>query len=115
MTVIHSEHLEQVTFVSFFKEKYPNVRIFSIPNGGFRHKATAQKLKIEGVSSGVPDLYVPEWKLWIEMKRKKGGSLSPSQKDWIKYLEEVGDTVIIGKGWESARDGVESWLARNNK
>jgi len=64
MTVIHSEHLEQVTFVSFFKEKYPNVRIFSIPNGGFRHKATAQKLKIEGVSRVVahnlPSDRVPE-------------------------------------------------------
>lgn len=55
-------------------------------------------MKDEGVCPGVPDLYVPQWRLWIEMKRQKGGRLSPDQKDWIEYLEGVGDTVIVGKG-----------------
>ena len=72
------------------------IRIFAIPNGGARHPAVAYKLKAEGVLRGVPDLYIPEWKLWIEMKRIKGGVLSDDQKDWIEYLESVGDHVRVG-------------------
>jgi len=60
MKSLPTEHLEQVTFVSFFRSKYPNVRIFSIPNGGFRHKATAQKLKIEGVTRVVAHNLPPD-------------------------------------------------------
>jgi hypothetical protein len=56
----------------------------------------------------VPDLCVPEWSLWIEMKRQEGGRLSEKQKDWIAYLEEIGHTVIVGKGWEDARAQVLS-------
>lgn len=99
-----TEHIEQVTFVNWFRTVYPSIRIFAIPNGGLRHAATGQKLKREGVQSGVPDLYIPELKIWVEMKRVKGGSVSAEQKDWIAYLESIGDTVIIGKGWENARD-----------
>lgn len=101
-----TEHAEQVTFVTWFRKTFPDVRIFAIPNGGFRHVKTAQSLKAEGASPGVPDLYIPAWKLWIEMKRVKGGRLSPDQKDWIQYLESVGDDVIVAKGWEAARDAI---------
>lgn len=97
-----SEHAEQVTFVFKFRERYPSIKIFAIPNGGYRAKVTAQKLKAEGCSSGVPDLYIPALKCWIEMKRQKGGRLSTEQKTWIEYLESIGDKVIIGNGWESA-------------
>jgi len=103
-----TEHIEQVTFVNWFRSSYPDIRIFAIPNGGLRHAATGQKLKREGVVSGVPDLYIPALKTWVEMKRVKGGTVSSEQKDWIAYLESIGDTVIIGKGWESARDQVRA-------
>lgn len=33
--------------------------IFAIPNGGHRNKATAGKLKAEGVRAGIPDLFLP--------------------------------------------------------
>lgn len=78
--------------------QFGNVRIFHIPNGGHRAISVAKKMKDEGVCSGVPDLYAPQWRLWIEMKRQKGGRLLPDQKDWIEYLEGIGDTVIVAKG-----------------
>lgn len=104
-----TEHAEQVTFVSVFRKSFPGVRIFSIPNGGIRNKVTAQKLKMEGVSSGVPDLYIPAHRCWIEMKRKKGGRLSATQKDWIEYLEGIGDKVIVGEGWQGAWEAFCEW------
>ena len=101
-----SEHAEQSGFVTWFRTKYPGVLIFAIPNGGKRDIVTAKKLQLEGVTPGVPDLFVPELRLWIEMK-KPGGRLSEAQKSMIEYLEGIGHTVIIGYG---ARDASEKVL-----
>ena len=101
---IPTEHQEQVAFVEWFRRQFPTELIFAIPNGGQRNVIVAKKLKAEGVVRGVPDLYVPSKKIWIEMKRQKGGSLSPHQKEIIMYLESIGDTVIVGRGFLDAQD-----------
>jgi len=99
---VPSEHAEQVAFVSWFRKTYGSVRILSVPNGGQRNKVVAMKLKQEGVSKGVPDLFIPEWRLWVEMKRQKGGTLSPEQKDWRDYLIGCGYRWILAKGADDA-------------
>ena len=101
-----SEHLEQVRLVSWFRRQYPDTRIFAIPNGGHRGASQGASLKAEGVSPGVPDLFVPEWGMWIEMKREKGGTLSPAQSDWISYLDDCGYQCIVGKGFEDAKQQI---------
>lgn len=73
--------------------------------------SVAKKLKAEGVKPGVPDLFVPHWRLWIEMKRTKGGRLSAEQKDWIEYLECIGYSVIVANGATEASRKVLEWLA----
>ncbi len=110
-----TEHEEQRELVRWFRQTWPGVRIFAVPNGGARSKATAGRLKAEGVASGVPDLFVPAWRLWIEMKRTKGGSLSPEQKDWIAYLESVGYCVIVGKGAEDAKRQISTFLSTHER
>ena len=110
-----TEHEEQRELVRWFRQTWPGVRIFAIPNGGARSKATAGRLKAEGVASGVPDLFVPAWRLWIEMKRIKGGSLSPEQKDWIKYLESVGFCCIVGKGAEDAKRQISAFSSTHKE
>jgi hypothetical protein len=109
-----TEHFEQREFVKWFRQTYTlkqGVRIFAVPNGGLRGKTEALKLKCEGVSAGVPDLCVPEWGLWVEMKRQKGGVVSPEQKDWHEYLKKIGHTVIIGYGLEDAKAKVLEFKA----
>ena len=106
---IPTEHEEQREVVRWFRQTWPGVRIHAIPNGGARSKATAGRLKAEGVVSGVPDLFVPAWRLWVEMKRTKGGSLSPEQKDWITYLQEVGYCAIVCKGAEDAKRQISAF------
>lgn len=101
-----SEHMEQREFVSWFRQRYKGVRIFAIPNGGARGIAAAARLKAEGVSAGVPDLYIPAWNVWIEMKRAKGGVLSAKQKDWRDYLISCGHTVIVANGQNEAKDKI---------
>lgn len=96
-----SESEEQIGFVNWFEDQFPNVRIFHIPNGGHRAISVAKKLKAEGVKAGVPDLFIPAWRIWIEMKRTKGGNVSKEQEEWADYLRGGGYVVIIAAG---ARD-----------
>ena len=101
---IPTEHQEQVLFVQWFRRTYVDVRIFAIPNGESRSKSAGARLKAEGVSAGVPDLFIPAWNTWIEMKRSKGGRVSDKQKDWWGYLEGVGHKVFICAGFEIAKE-----------
>jgi hypothetical protein len=105
--VLKSEHYEQREFVSWFRKTYPDVRIFAIPNGGWRSRITAAKLKAEGASPGVPDLFIPAWLVWVEMKRSKGGMLSDKQKDWRQYLLSIGHTFILANGKEQAIEAIK--------
>jgi len=104
---IPTEHEEQREVVKWFRQTFTGVRIFAIPNGGARSITTATRLKVEGVSAGVPDLYVPAWKLWIEMKRVEGGVVDKSQKDWHDYLKSIGDRVIVCRGADEAKRMIE--------
>ena len=104
-----SEHDEQKGLINWFREKFPGILIFAIPNGEKRSISVAKRLKAEGVVRGVPDLYVPAWNLWIEMKRQKGGRVSAEQRDWHDYLRSIGHTVIVGKGAADASAQVLRW------
>jgi hypothetical protein len=103
-----TEDQEQMYLIQWFRRTYDGVRIFHVPNGGARHPAVAAKLKLIGTMPGVPDLFVPAWNLWVEMKRADGGRLSPVQKDWIAYLEGIGHTVIVGHGFADAKCKIET-------
>jgi hypothetical protein len=91
------EHNHQVGFVTWWRNKYPDVLIFAIPNGSWRDFRTAVKLRHEGVVRGIPDLYVPKYHLWIELKTPKG-KLSSEQVEMHRYLRAIGDEVIVGYG-----------------
>ena len=62
----------------------------------------AARLKAEGVVSGVPDLFVPAWGVWIEMK-KPGGRVSKAQQDWLAYLDGVGFETAVCFGADEAK------------
>ncbi|UOF77225.1 hypothetical protein [Caudoviricetes sp.] len=98
-----SEDKEQIEFVSWFKKNYPNEMIIHIPNGKKRSIIDAVRLKAMGTKKGVPDLFFPEMKLWIEMKKEKGGKLSPEQAELIQCLRNCGYTVGICNGCEEAK------------
>lgn len=95
--------------------KYPELKLlFAVPNGGVRHIGTAQKLKREGVKSGVPDLFLPVPKgdyhgLFLELKRK-GGRLSAEQRDWLGNLQAQGYKAACAFGLESAINIIKTYL-----
>lgn len=104
---IPTEHEEQREFVSWFRQNFRDVRIFAIPNGGARGLREAARLKLEGVSPGVPDTFIPAWGLWIEFKRQKGGRVSAEQADWIAYLIGCGYQAEVARGCEEAKKIIE--------
>ena len=107
---VPTEHEEQRAFVMWFRQNHKPVRIFAVPNGGRRSLNEATRLKAEGVSAGVPDLYIPEWNMWIEMKRQKGGALSEEQKDWRDYLLSIGHKWHVTKGAAEAIKTITEYL-----
>lgn len=111
-----SEHAHQVTLLNWFDLTYPQYKgfIFAIPNGGFRHKAVAAKLQIEGVRSGIPDLFLPVASgqyhgMFIEMKTEKGRA-TENQKLWIDRLLSLGYLAVVCKGWRDAANQVSEYL-----
>lgn len=88
--------------------------LFSIPNGGARHIATAKTMKRTGTKPGVPDMFLPVAKtiyhgLFIEMKSQKGRVTSP-QKVWHAKLIDQGYCVKICRSAEDAIFTIKSYL-----
>lgn len=113
--MILTEHQEQVKVVDWLRLNHPDLRFFAIPNGGHRNKITAAILKAEGVSSGVPDLFIPKLNLFVEMKRLKRGSVSKSQREWIGYLIKYGYDVSVCRGHEAAIETISQSVTQANR
>ncbi len=109
---VPTEHEEQRNLVRWFRQTFKDVRIFAIPNGSQRSRTTGAKLKAEGVSAGVPDLFVPAWCLWVEMKRAEGGSVSVEQRDWHAHLRSIGHTVLVCRGFPQAKEEIEAFVRK---
>lgn len=95
---------------------YPELKnLFSVPNGGYRAKATAVLMKATGLTAGVPDLFLAVARhgchgLWIEMKRIKGGRLSVAQATMIERLSHEGYRCAVCHGFEEARAEILDYL-----
>ena len=87
--------------------KHPELNaMYHIPNGGMRHKATAARLKAEGLKAGVPDicLPVPMGKyagLYVELKVGKNKP-TKLQQEWLDTLASYGHKAVVCYGWEDA-------------
>lgn len=97
------EHDLQVACVEWFRYQYPRLskRLFAVPNGGYRDRRTAAKLKDEGVLSGVSDLILLKpnahfHALLIEMKvTEKYSRQSSEQKEWQKELTSLNEYKYV--------------------
>ena len=103
------EGLEQQAFFDWLKLVHPFIRAlsFAIPNGGYRLKAEAIRLMKQGVTPGVPDLFVAlptEYYagLFIEMKVGKN-TTTGLQQAFIARLREVGYRVDVCYSFEEAQ------------
>jgi hypothetical protein len=113
-----TEHQLQVMCVTWYRLQYPQYAelLFAVPNGGFRGKATAGKLKAEGVVSGVSDLIllyptIGYHGLCIEMKNEKG-TQSARQKEWARAVRENGYAYMVIRSLHSFQELVNRYIAQ---
>ena len=117
--IIPSEDEEQIivmNWAALARGKFPELDLlFHIPNGGKRGKREAARFKDMGVKAGVPDLFLPVPRgkyagLFVEMKRTKGGTVSPEQKKWIADLRGMGYAAEVAKGGWAAVELIKAYL-----
>lgn len=111
-----NEHGVQASLIHWFRCKYPEHThlFFAIPNGGRRDKATAARLKKEGVVAGIPDLMLamprpPFHGLFLELKTATG-SVSRSQKAVAETLRAQNYQVVVAYGLDDAIETIETYL-----
>lgn len=109
--IIPLEHEEQKALVQYCQLK--KLFYFSIPNGAvlkgnaMQRARQMNKLKKEGLIPGTSDFVVmlPNYILFIELKRQKGSTTSKAQKD---FLEEVNKfNYANGKVCKGAKEAIE--------
>jgi len=103
-------------WAAYQRGKYPELRmLMAVPNGGSRHLAEATNLKRQGVRAGFPDmlLLVPRGGyhgLAIELKRQRGGTVSPEQTEWLVALTEQGYKATVCRGFDEAVRTIMGYL-----
>lgn len=98
-----SEHHLQAAVAEFLGFALPphEALFLAIPNGGKRNKATAGKLKAEGLQPGAPDLLIL-WKgraIGLELKTGKG-RLSPQQMAFSMRWTTAGGLYAVARSIE---------------
>lgn len=91
------------------------IKFTASANGGSRNYIEAAKLKRMGVSAGFPDIFIPlpsggYHGLFIELKRAKGGKVSPHQMLWLQYLRDKHYYADIAYGFDEAKEIVINYL-----
>ncbi len=105
------EHDDQAEFVRWFRWNFKGVLIYATLSGArVSGPKEANKLKAEGMVAGIPDLHIPAWRLWLELKRQ-GGKLSPAQVEMIAYLQSVGQKVIVAYGVDDAKTKIKALVS----
>lgn len=102
--VIPSEAFECKLFVEYLRNE--GIPFTHVPNAtNSRRQGLVNKAL--GTSRGFPDyiVFVPH-ALFVEMKRRKGGTVSPEQKAWIKSLTHAGYDAKVCHGFEEAKQFV---------
>lgn len=72
------------------------------------------QLKRMGKRKGVPDFVIvfKSMVLFLELKRERGGVVSPEQKEWIQALKKIGGTVfvMVAKGFDQAKQTIDLFI-----
>jgi len=91
----------------------PDVHWHHPATGELRDPGTARKLQRMGVKPGLPDfLLLIEGRLHgLELKRVRGGRVSPDQKAMHVELVAAGAVVAVAKGLDEALSVLTSWGA----
>ena len=98
------------------KFKWPELFLLHSSGNGLRlTPGQATKAKKQGLTKGIPDIMLPVPKnnyhgLFIELKRIKGGKVSPEQELFLKALEKQGYKAVVCHGHKEAIETIKQYL-----
>lgn len=108
---IMSEQFECERLARYLTER--DYKFSHLPLGQFTKSwSVKRKNAAAGVNGGVPDylLILKCNKIaFLEMKRVKGGRVSPEQTSWLEALRGVGAFAAVAKGYDEAVSLIEGW------
>jgi hypothetical protein len=101
----NAEARRQAAIFEFVCWVAPHLICFHVPNGGFRTKAEAARLKWIGVLAGVLDLVLvlPEGRSAFWETKTPHGRLSDDQKAFIERLIALGHSWAVVRSIDDAR------------
>ncbi|KPM67299.1 nuclease [Pseudomonas putida] len=116
---VDREGLEQAALMKEIELRYPEVfaNLHHTPNGGYRGKAEAGRLKAQGTKAGIPDLQLTMARggyfgLFIEFKATvKPAAVSLEQQACIGRLNEQGYLAVVCRGHFDAMECLRAYLA----
>jgi hypothetical protein len=116
---VDREGLEQAALMAEIKLRYPEIfaNLHHTPNGGYRGKAEAGRLKAQGTKAGIPDLQLTMARggyfgLFIEFKATaKPAAVSLEQQACIGRLNEQGYLAVVCRGHFDAMECLRAYLA----
>jgi|SRR5579859_4686779 hypothetical protein len=111
--LLPTEEQEQRALVQWLEMR--GILFYHVPNGGMRDAREGRKFKLLGVKPGVPDICIPigcfgYHALYVELKRRVGGSLSAWQELWIQALRSRGNKAEVANGCEEAISIISEYL-----
>lgn len=111
-----TEYAEQMAFVDYLMilENQGKIKNFTaLPNNVWT-KSFSQRMrqKKEGLRKGFPDLCIVTNSdiVFIEMKRTKGGQVSPEQRKWHDDICLIGGNAFICYGAEQAIEVINKFI-----
>lgn len=120
--IVPTEEQDQIALIRWFDLAYPKLagRLASSSGGARMAMKTAKRQKAAGNRAGYPDLnlLIPRHGfsgMFIELKRVKGGKLDPAQADWLTWLNDQGFMAVVAKGFDAAKEIIESYLREEGK
>jgi hypothetical protein len=112
----NEEATHQSNFFAWLALAHPKVRklTYAIPNGGNRNFIEAVNLKRQGVTKGVPDVFISIPSInfhgfYIEFK-VKGRKLTAEQFEFMNSAREEGYLAEICYDFEEAKELLENYL-----
>ncbi|NLW47427.1 MAG: hypothetical protein GXY86_08835 [Firmicutes bacterium] len=115
-----SETKEQITLAGLLDQVKYNGRKLQwahVPNEGKRSGKTAKILQMMGLKSGLLDILIfdspPAYPLMkgaaLELKKLKGGKVSPEQIEWLDYFNSNSWVAGVAEGLNEALSLLQDW------
>jgi hypothetical protein len=101
----------QHSIMEWIRTVAPELLTFHCPNGGFRTKSEAARMKWVGVLAGIPDIIVMgrDGRCWtIEVKTERG-VLSPEQRAIRDRLIAMRIPYVVAKSIDDVRLAFKHW------